>query len=79
MYLRLMGLTHFNKEKQMAITRTIECDICPAMEVEKVANEGWAGWGALNGVAIDGKANPTLCPTCLSKVAAFTDAMKQGE
>jgi len=57
----------------MAIKRTIQCDVCGEQAEEQVANDGWLGWGALNGIALNGVPNPSLCPACLSEVANFVD------
>lgn len=57
----------------MAVTRTITCDICGKTEAESAPNDGWPGWGSVNGIAIDGIPNPTLCPHDLTRVAEFID------
>lgn len=61
----------------MAINRTIQCDICGAVEAETIPNNGWQGWGALQGVVLDGTPNPSLCPACLSKLADLADRLKE--
>lgn len=58
--------------------RTLICDVCGCEQKEQASNQGWAGWGALHGVALDGVANPSLCPACLTKVAKFIDGVKHG-
>ncbi len=55
------------------IIRKIECDICHVTAEEITANAGWPGWGALHGIELDGVQNPTLCPSCLAKVASYID------
>jgi len=62
----------------MAIKRTIECDVCGATEIEQAPETGWQGWGAIQGVALDGVANPNLCPSCLGKVMQYVDEVKHG-
>lgn len=57
----------------MSVTRTIICDACGASASETAPNEGWSGWGGLQGVAINDIANPQLCPTCLVRVTNFID------
>jgi len=60
------------------IKRTIKCDICEAEMVEPVDGGGWPGWGGLNGIALDGVPNPTLCPEHLAVVADFVNDLKEG-
>ena len=57
----------------MAILRTIICDACGASATEPSPNDGWIGWGGLNGVQINDVINHQLCPACLAKVAEFVD------
>lgn len=57
----------------MAIVRTIECCICGERYTEKNAGEGFPGWGAIQGIILNGEANPDLCPDHLTKVANFID------
>ena len=58
----------------MAIRRKIKCDIC-AVEVDEPAHEaGWVGWGALQGVVLNGAPSPNFCPACLTEVAEFVDS-----
>lgn len=57
----------------MAILRNIECDVCHATQQEQEANAGWPGWGAVQGVQLNGIPNPSLCPDCLTKVMVFID------
>jgi len=59
------------------ILRTIHCDICGAHYGETDAGEGFPDWGQLSGVSLDGDPNPTLCPVCLSRAAAFIDELKE--
>ena len=61
----------------MGITRTIDCDACHVKAEEPAPNIGWNGWGALQGVELNGVQNPNLCPDCLAKVAEFIDGMVQ--
>lgn len=65
----------------MAVLRTIKCDVkdCENQYTEPSEGEGWKGWGALQGIALDGVPNPALCPDCLEKVANFIDGgLKDG-
>lgn len=61
------------------IRRTIVCDVCGATYTEQSDGAGFKGWGALHGIAIDGCANPSLCPAHLNAVAHFVDRLKNGE
>lgn len=58
------------------ILRTIKCDVCGETQQEASPNSGWAGWGALHGVVLNGIPNPSLCPPCLEKTAAFVDSLR---
>ncbi len=55
------------------ILRTITCDApeCKHLEQEQAPGAGWPGWGAIQGIAIDGKENPSLCPRHLKAIADF--------
>lgn len=59
----------------MAISRTIKCDVCGLTAVEEVPMQGWPGWGALQGVILNGVENPNLCPLHLGHTANFVDSM----
>lgn len=59
------------------LIRTIQCDVCGEECTEKNENDGWPGWGALQGIALDGRANPSLCPKHLAAAATFLDDLKQ--
>jgi len=58
------------------IKRTIKCDICGVEAIEPIDGGGWPGWGGLNGIALDGVPNPSLCPKHLAQVADFIDGLK---
>lgn len=60
------------------ILRTIKCALCPTTETEPEENAGWKGWGAIQGIVLDGEPNPHVCPVCLGKVAEFADGVKHG-
>lgn len=62
----------------MAVKRTITCDVCEASQEEALPEQGWPGWGAIQGVVLDGIANPNLCPSCLASVMNFIDGKKHG-
>ena len=62
----------------MSILRTIKCDVCGKEQTEKTPNQGWSGWGALQGVKMDEIDNPNLCPEDLAKIADFIDEVKHG-
>jgi hypothetical protein len=51
--------------------RTICCDApgCDKRLQENEPGAGFPGWGALQGIALDGKENPALCPEHLAKLA----------
>lgn len=57
------------------ITRKAICDVCHKEEVEVAQNIGWPGWGAVQGVSLNGVDNPTLCSECLNKVMQFVDGL----
>lgn len=59
----------------MATVRTIKCDIpgCEAQHTEKTHGDGFPGWGELKGIALNGVANPSLCPKHLAMVAEYID------
>lgn len=57
----------------MSINRTIRCDCCGVEQIETMPDAGWAGWGAIYGVALNGASNPNVCPVCLSKVMEFVE------
>lgn len=50
------------------IIKTIKCDFCGNEETESKPDEGWAGWGQINGMAWNDRPNPNLCPECLKKL-----------
>ena len=62
----------------MSILRTIKCDICGKTQTEENPNEGWAGWGSLQGVKFDGIDNPNLCPEHLEDIADYANEVKHG-
>ena len=57
----------------MTIKRTISCNVCGSTAEEVSPEQGWPGWGAIHGVALNGVTNPNLCPLCLVKVMEFID------
>ncbi len=57
------------------ILRTIKCDVCGTEFTEPKDNDGFAGWGAIMGIALNGVANPNLCPEHLAAVADFVDSL----
>lgn len=59
------------------ILRQVHCDIpgCGKSYTEPKPGEGWAGWGSLQGIALNGIENPLLCPEHLSAVAEFTASL----
>ena len=59
------------------ILRTIKCGICGFEATETQANKGWKGWGQLSGAALDGDANPHLCPDHVSTMFTHADHIKQ--
>ena len=58
----------------MGVERTNRCDVCGIIEEEEHFGDGWAGWGALHGIVLNGVENPSICPRCLTKVAEFIDS-----
>lgn len=60
------------------IKRTVFCTVCRAQHTEDSEGAGFPNWGQLHGVALDGDANPHLCPACLDKTAQFLDEVKHG-
>jgi hypothetical protein len=61
----------------MTIRRQIECDIpgCGEKYLEPKSGDGWEGWGVLQGIALNGIDNPSLCPTHLASAAKFVDSI----
>lgn len=59
------------------IKRTVFCAVCGAQCTEDHEGAGFPNWGQVQGIALDGDANPHLCPVCLGKAAAHLDAMKK--
>jgi hypothetical protein len=55
------------------ILRTIKCDVCGETATEKKPNEGWQGWGAIQGVSRNGADNPNLCPYHLAEIMDWLD------
>lgn len=60
----------------MPMVRTIVCDVCGLEEAETVYGNGFNGWGAFQGIALDGVDNPSLCPQHKAEVANFIDQLK---
>ena len=61
--------------EQPLTQRSIICAVCMKKSTEHFPGAGWPGWGNINGVELNGKANPILCPTHLSKVMDFIDGL----
>jgi len=59
----------------MAIKQMIECVVCGKTAVEMCAGDGFMGWGALQGIALDAEINPDLCPTHLSAMAELLEGL----
>lgn len=56
------------------IKRTIFCDLCTdTFKTEKTEGSGFSGWGQLNGIVLNEKENPHVCPECLSTLANKAD------
>jgi hypothetical protein len=55
------------------ILRTITCDVCGNSATETTPGEGWPGWGALQGIKLNGVDNPNLCPKHLAAAANALD------
>ena len=62
----------------MSQKRVIKCDIpnCPYYREEVEYGGGWEGWGQIQGVALNGKANPDLCPEHLKQTMNFVDKLR---
>ena len=60
------------------IIRVFKCNIC-GIEHRDENGDGANGWGSLQGIVLDGEANPILCPEHLGRLADFTDKMKTVE
>ena len=60
----------------MGIKRTVCCDMCGVVQEEAKLDAGWPGWGAIQGVALDGVACPALCPECLAILMTFIEERK---
>ncbi|MDX1351548.1 MAG: hypothetical protein R3254_00950 [Thiomicrorhabdus sp.] len=61
----------------MAILRIAKCSVCGKEEKENGFGDGWQGWGALKGIALDGDGDVMLCPAHLTATADYVDSMKQ--
>jgi hypothetical protein len=59
--------------------RIIVCDVCNKMVTEDNEGEGFPGWGALQGIKLEGVANPNLCPEHLKIVADLVAKLKDEE
>jgi hypothetical protein len=59
----------------MSVLRTIQCDMpkCSNAYQEKASNEGFPGWGSINGVMLNGITNPNCCPDCKDKIMTYID------
>ena len=62
----------------MSIKQIIKCSVCSKEEIEKETGEGFTGWGALQGISLNGEDNPTLCPDHLGLMADQLDLIKEG-
>jgi len=60
----------------MSIKQIIQCSVCGKEEIEKETGAGFTGWGALQGISLDGEDNPTLCPIHLKSQAKSLDIVK---
>jgi len=61
----------------MPMLRTIVCDICGKRETEIAFGNGFIGWGAFQGIKLDGVDNPSLCPEHKAEIANFVDELKK--
>lgn len=59
--------------------RTLVCDVCREALSEPAYGEGFANWGAVQGISLDGVSNPVLCPRHLALVAGYVNRLKHGE
>lgn len=59
------------------ILRTITCEVCGQTYTEEAHGNGFPGWGALQGITLDGVDNPTLCPAHKAVLADCLDQLKQ--
>lgn len=61
----------------MTVLRLISCDItgCEEKLLEEEPGKGWPRWGTLQGVQLNGIANPCLCPSHLEKASDFVDRL----
>lgn len=62
----------------MPIIQSIRCDVCGAEMDESQPGAGFPGWGALQGIDLDGVENPSLCPGDLGRLGQFADDLKYG-
>lgn len=61
------------------ILKMIKCDVCDRREVETEPGVGWLGWGAIQGINLNGTENPSLCPMHLALTANFLDNLEEKE
>lgn len=59
----------------MSIRQIIKCSVCGKEQTEEKAGDGFIGWGALQGVSLNGEENPTICPAHLGVLAEYLDKM----
>jgi len=57
------------------LLKTVECGVCKTRYTEKSPNDGFPNWGQLSGAALNGDANPYLCPEHFGNVKAFVQRM----
>lgn len=57
------------------IIRIAVCDVCGLRAEEPGPGYGWQGWGSFKGIALNGVADPMLCPTHKAALADALDAM----
>lgn len=62
----------------MSSKRTWICDGCGIEKTESKFNEGFGGWGMLQGLLSDeGEEGAHLCPECLKKAAVSVGIIKE--
>lgn len=57
------------------IQRTAICGACGAKETEDKFGEGFKQWIQIQGIQLDGDANPHFCPECTKKIMDYVDKM----
>lgn len=59
------------------IKKIFKCDGCGYEQLEPVQDMGVRGWSGINGVMLNGSANPIFCPRCTTNIMEYVDKMAE--